>query len=217
MTLEKALSFTESLLVASLHNFKDALELHIPFGFSKDGKYIKYIPERCLTTYFAHELINHGFVVFNEQPLASETEASQKIDLLARKFSKGRKKEQIQLCVEAKGNLDSGYTTILADIERMQNSSLDLRAPSGFANAQADDFGHQFHIVITTDWGLHKLSDWWMSKSKYMPNGTMHPDGRTECWIPLNQKLLDAKKCGGLTLLKNSVHDYEVKALYAIF
>lgn len=114
MTPEKALSFTESLLVASFHNFKEALDLHIPFGVSKDGNYIKYIPERCLTTYFAHELINHGFVVFNEQPLAGETEALQKIDLLARNFQRTKKKSKFKFVLKQKG------TWIQATIRSLQ-------------------------------------------------------------------------------------------------
>lgn len=99
----------------------------------------------------------------------------------------------------------------------MQNSSLDLRTPIGFANTQVDHFGHQFHIVITTDWGMPKLSDWWMRKREDLADGILYPDGRTECWSPLKKKLLEAQKCGALTLLKNDEYDYEIKALYAIF
>ena len=66
MDSNQALSLVEKFIVDGLANFSEDLKLHIPFGITKDKKFIKYIPERCLTTYFANTLINNGFVVFNE-------------------------------------------------------------------------------------------------------------------------------------------------------
>ncbi|WP_291445016.1 hypothetical protein [Desulfovibrio sp.] len=56
MDSSQALSQVEKSIVEGLANLSEAIKLHIPFGVTKDGKFIKYIPERCLTTYLRTRL-----------------------------------------------------------------------------------------------------------------------------------------------------------------
>jgi hypothetical protein len=56
MDSSQALSQVEKFIVEGLANLSEAIKLHIPFGVTKDGKFIKYIPERCLTTYLRTRL-----------------------------------------------------------------------------------------------------------------------------------------------------------------
>lgn len=222
MDSNQALSLVEKFIVDGLANFSEALKLHIPFGITKDKKFIKYIPERCLTTYFANTLINNGFVVFNEHSYIKKNgEAGiAKLDLLARKISTVTD-EAIQLKVEAKGNLDAGYESIAADITRMKERHLDPIIGSGFEyNKLEEEFGHRFNIVLTTDWGYKEFSTWWLDNED-APSIKDH-DGDTtktrkvDCWKPLKDELRHAKR-GVHHLVTNTKHHYSVNALYAIF
>ena len=222
MDSSQALSLVEKFIIAGLANLSEAIKLHIPFGVTKDGKFIKYIPERCLTTYFSNTLINNGYIVFNEHSYSKNDDeaGTAKLDLLARKISTV-KDEAIQLKVEAKGNLDAGYESIVADITRMKERHLDPITGSGFkSNKPEEEFGHRFNIVLTTDWGYKEFSTWWLDNEE-APSIKNH-DGNTaktrkvDCWKPLKDELRHARR-GVHHLLTNTKHHYSVNALYAIF
>ena len=222
MDSSQALSQVEGFIIDGLANLSEAIKLHIPFGITKDGKFIKYIPERCLTTYFANALINNGYVVFNEHSYSKNDDeaGTAKLDLLARKISTVND-EAIQLMVEAKGNLDAGYESIVADITRMRTRHLDPMIGSGFtSNKPEEEFGHRFNIVLTTDWGYKEFSTWWLDNED-APSIKNH-DGNTaktrkvDCWKPLKDELKHARR-GVHHLLTNTEYKYSVNALYAIF
>lgn len=226
MDSDAALACVECYLRTSLEKLAEALTQHIPFGIAGDNSYLKYIPERCLTTYFANTLINNGFVVFNEQSYFTNGGKTAKLDLFARKISPKEKEDRIQLKVEAKGNIDSGYQDILNDITRMREK-LDLAIGRGFPlpqNMAEDEFGHKFNMVITTNWGLKEFSKWWTKegiKSQDAPfiKNSEVKTRNVDCWKPLREKLSEAIRLGSHTLLenKNAAEPYTIDALYAIF
>lgn len=222
MDSSQALSLVERFIAEGLSKLSEALSLHIPFGITKDKKFIKYIPERCLTTYFANTLINNGFIVFNEHSYSKKNgeAGTAKLDLLARKINPV-KDEAIQLMVEAKGNLDAGYESIVADITRMKERHPDSIIGSGFEyNKPEDEFGHKFNIVLTTDWGYKEFSTWWLDNED-APSIKDHDGDTTKtrkvhCWKPLKDELRHARR-GVHHLVTNTKHHYSVNALYAIF
>lgn len=225
MESDTALESVECYLHTSLEKLSEALKLHIPFGIAGDNSYLKYIPERCLTTYFATTLINNGFVAFNEQSYLTNDGKTAKLDLFARKIS-SKKKDRIQLKVEAKGNLDSGYQDILNDIKRMREK-LDLAIGRDFPlprNMAEDEFGHKFNIVVTTNWGLKEFSKWWTKEAIMSQDAPFikNSEVRTRnagCWKPLREKLSEAMRLGSHALLENRNEEepYTIDALYAIF
>lgn len=195
-----------------MEKFTAACDLHVPFCVSSAG-YINYIPEQCFVTYFSWALINAGFTVFNEQTVGcpARSQKTQRFDLLARRF--GEKGKRIQLKVEAKGNLDGRYEEILWDIARMEQYTVafpSLVERGLHANAGDSDFSFHFNGIVTQNWGLASLSDWWVSDTPGAPKG------RGSKWAPLKAKLLQAKKRGKVTILK-SEKDFRIDVLYAFF
>ena len=229
MNTNDALDMVENCILSSLKELAEAFTYHIPFGIAvnkingKETYYLKYIPERCLTTYFAKVLIDKKFVVFNEQSYESKNGKIAKLDLLARKISP-EEKDSIQLKIEAKGNLDSGYQEIVNDIRRMKDQKLDLKIGVGFPlneNMVEESFSHRFNIVITTDWGLSELSEWWTegvnNQDAPFIKGSHVTQRNKDSWGPLKNELMLAAKRGKHDMVKNDIGNYSIHALYAIF
>lgn len=210
----KALYETVEILKNGLEKFKDACDQHIPFCMSSLG-YINYIPERCFTTYFSWALINSGFYIFNEQSVdcGSQSKQTQRFDLLARRFG-NEVHQMVQLKVEAKGDLESGYKEILDDIDRMEKYTIPYPNYNDVGlhqNKQDNDFPCRLNCVITQNWGLRKLSVWWMEDNLEVPQGRRSP-----VWGHLKAKLLQAKVRDKFTVLK-SRNGYNIDVLYAFF
>lgn len=199
----EAIDHVEKLLQYGLKNFRNALKKYTPYGLEKNGKYNKYIPERCLTTYFAHSLIKHKFCVFNEQDYCRHGKGDcGKLDLLAINFRSG-----IQIFVEAKGNLEGRYNEVSADIDRMQNFCL-KNLP------RCDTALKHINIVITTNWWYKQLSEWWTNEDEY-PKTVRNNGQRTGAgWPVLKKQLLKSKR--DLVSL-NKYNEENLDALYAIF
>ncbi|MBD5416217.1 MAG: hypothetical protein HDR50_00730 [Desulfovibrio sp.] len=207
-----ALNELNEIFVMGMEKFKSACDKHAPFCVSSAG-YIKYIPEQCFVTYFSWALIDAGFSVFNEQTVGcpAQSQKTQRFDLVARRF--GEKEKMIQLKVEAKGNLDGRYEEILWDIARMEKYTVafpNLEEKGLHLNARDSDFSSHFNAIITQNWGLAALSNWWTSDAPGAPKG------RGSKWGLLKEKLLEAKKRGKFTVLK-SKNGYSIDVLYAFF
>lgn len=214
MNKDDALNHVELLLQESLKNFSAALKKHIPYNKTKakDQIYSHYIPERCLTTYFAHTLISDGFHVFNEQDYCKNGQYG-KLDLLARKFSQSNNEnEQIQIFVEAKGNLDGCYKEVIHDIHRMQNFNLEFSGHSK-TNIEENMFKHQFHVILTTNWWYKTLSEWWTNQDEY-PKSSKGGRRTADEWPRLKEKIQTAK-CDVVQLIEGEKSTLD--ALYAIF
>ena len=218
---EMALEDIDEILQKSMEEFKKACSRHIPFVQSSAG-YIKYIPERCFVTYFSWGLINKGFIVFNEQTVkcGEKAQKTQRFDLLARRFAPGG--GCVQIKAEAKGNLDGGYKEILADIKRMEDftvASQNNKLSNSEKNWEDGRFPYRFNIILTQNWGLRELSEWWKSENKVQPkrkNSELLREAKE--WVELKQKLLKAKKRGVISILKSAPnYDYSIDVLYAIF
>lgn len=206
-----ALGEINEIFLEAMKKFKIACDEHIPFCVSSAG-YIKYIPERCLVTYFSWALINAGFIVFNEQNVGcpAQDQKAQHFDLLARRF--GVKEKSIQLKVEAKGNLDGRYEEIRKDIERMEKftvGSANFKEKGLHPNALDSNFSSHFNGIITQNWGLNTLSDWWV-------NDADSPKRRGSKWKELKDKLRLAKIRDKFTVIK-SENGYSIDVLYAFF
>lgn len=220
----------EGILLAGMGKFEDACLAHVPFR--KGTGSITYIPEQCFVTYFSWELINRGFAVFNEQPVlrrekdeapnaggAAPQKTSQRFDLVAMRSSPLAHRS-ILLKAEAKGNLESGYDQITADIERMEACTVAsgicrAHQPGGAGEAT---FAHHFNIVITQNWGLKELTEWWL---EYAPDAPRRRDGdgfrSAEGWKTLKEKLRhDALRRGAVSVLEPG-YGYSMDVLYAIF
>lgn len=220
---EQALKGIEALLLESMKKLENACGMHIPFGLSDErNPHIKYIPERCIVTFFSWGLIENGFAVFNEQTVDCNATAqkTQRFDLLARRFAP--EGACVQIKAEAKGNLDGGYKEILADIKRMEkypvaNPKIKMSNPE--ANWHDSRFPYRFNIVLTQNWGLRELSDWWVSQENDRPKRKGSELRRkAEAWEVLKGKLCEAKKRGKMPLLKSDpCYNYTVDVLYAIF
>lgn len=222
---EMALDEIDAILQGSVEEFQRACQRHIPFGLSDEpDQHIKYIPERCIVTYFSWGLINKGFDVFNEQEVGCPAKAqkSQRFDLLARRFAP--EGACVQIKAEAKGNLDGGYKEILADLNRMEAYSIKIpRNKMSNPEKNWDDsrFPYRFNLILTQNWGLMELSKWWKSKQLGAPK---RPGGESErpsaCWWELKKKLLEAERCGVIPILKSDPdypRPYSIDILYAIF
>lgn len=220
---EQALKGIEALLLESMKKLENACGMHIPFGLSDElDPHIKYIPERCIVTYFSWGLIENGFAVFNEQTVDCNARAqkTQRFDLLARRFAP--EGACVQIKAEAKGNLDGGYKEILADLNRMEAYSIkipDNKMSNHENNWDDSRFLYRFNILLTQNWGLRELSDWWVSEEKDRPKRKGSELRRkAEAWEVLKGKLCEAKKRGKVTLLKSDPrYNYTVDVLYAIF
>lgn len=213
----------EGILLGSMEKLKSACETHIPFCRS-DGRerHIKYIPERCFVTYFSWGLINADFAVFNEQMVKCEWPLPypQRFDLLARRFSP--EENRVQIKAEAKGNLDGGYKEILKDIQRMECCTLampdfEMRKPK--KNVAVKRFQHRFNIVLTQNWGLVELSEWWGSDKVAAPRRKGSKLARKgEEWVELKDKLLAAQRRGVMSMMESAPgYNYSIDVLYAIF
>lgn len=216
MPQEQIINDIDHIFMSGLYKFKEACNMHIPCGISSGSlDYIKYIPEQCFLTYISWALINSGYILFNEQEVdvANHIKRTQHFDLIARCYPV-EDTPKIQLKIEAKGNLDNGYKQILADIERMERYALpDINfASKGLhMNISEKDFHHRFNCVITQNWGLSTLSQWWIDENMDAPKGRTAAD-----WSVLKEKLLMARKRKKITILKSS-NGWEIDALYAIF
>lgn len=218
---EKVLDEIDSILKKSMEAFESACSWHIPFAGSSAG-YIKYIPERCIATYFSWGLINAGFTVFNEQMVkcGAKAQKTQRFDLLARRFDPEGARVQIKL--EAKGNLDGGYGEIFDDIKRMEDFTVE-RLGSALSNPEKNwedsRFPQRFNIILTQNWGLMELSNWWASKEKGAPKNKRGGGVRRAAkWVMLKKKLLEAERSGVIPILKSGPdHNYTIDILYAIF
>ena len=220
-----ALNEIDKILKRSMERFKHACICHIPFCTSVGReKSIKYIPERCIVTYFAWGLIDADFAVFNEQIVKWKKKLTYplRFDMLARRFSPEGSEVQIKL--EAKGNLDSGYKEILADIKRMEDYTVEIpeiKMSNPESNRADDRFPYRFNMVLTQNWGIRELSDWWRSEDDTHPKRRKSQrlrDGKE--WGELKQKLLSAKKRGVIPILKSAPDynpPYTIDILYAIF
>ena len=78
-------------------------------------------------------------------------------------------------------------------------------------NARDGDFNSHFNGVITQNWGLASLSDWWVSDTAGAPKRR-----RSKKWEELKDKLLHAKKRGKFTVLE-SRDGFSIDVLYAFF
>lgn len=208
----------DKIFKEGLAKLQNACNLHIPFGISlrngKEGN-IKYIPERCFTTYISWALINSGFNVFNEQEVdfIDKGKRSQHFDIIARRITVNCR-SNIQLKIEAKGNLDSGYKTILNDIKRMEYYTLtlpDYNLVGLNHNLTDESFPNKYNCIVTSNWGLPSLSNWWIDDSFNIPENRHAAE-----WNELKEKLLHAEKRGKFTILE-SRNDWKIDALYAIF
>lgn len=207
----------ERILLAGLEKFEDACLEHVPFG--RGAQSINYIPERCFVTYFSWELINKGFAVFNEQTVVCPEEQpqyTQRFDLVAMRPSPLAHKS-IRLKVEAKGNLEAGYEGILADINRMEKCCVAPGILRAGQTAQDGDakFAHQFNVVITQNWGLKELTEWWRDGRLDAPRRRVGNGFRSaQGWKDLKAKLRPARR--GVVSVLEPGYGYSIDVLYAI-
>lgn len=218
----------ERILLAGLGKFEGACLEHVPFGYGAQS--ITYIPERCFVTYFSWELINQGFAVFNEQAVCPKPSCdapaggspkpkknAEHFDLVAMRSSPLRHKS-IQLKAEAKGNLENGYDAILADIERMERCTISqgIRRADQTAEDGEAEFANHFNIVITQNWGLEELTEWWREDAQVAPRRKGSNDLRTAPgWGKLKKTLCKARR--GVVPVLDLGYGYSVDVLYAIF
>lgn len=218
----------ERILLAAMGKFEDACLQHVPFW--RGSQSITYIPERCFVTYFSWALINQGFAVFNEQRVcpkpsgegqadnqADTAKRAERFDLVAMRSSDLPHKS-IQLKAEAKGNLENGYDAIFADIARMERCTFSPgigRADQIGADDEAE-FANHFNIVITQNWGLEELTEWWRDEKQLAPRHRGSLDFRTAPgWEKLKNKLCQARR--GVIPVADLGYGYSVDVLYAIF
>ncbi|WP_165079502.1 MULTISPECIES: hypothetical protein [unclassified Desulfovibrio] len=201
---------------------------HVPFW--RGSQSITYIPESCFVTYFSWALINEGFAVFNEQSVCPKpsgegqtvisskgSKNTERFDLVAMRRSRLTHKS-IQLKVEAKGNLESGYEAILADIGRMKRCTFypGMRRADQVTDDDEAGFAHHFNIVITQNWGLEELTEWWRDDAQVAPRHKGNNDYRTAPgWGKLKETLCNARR--GVMPVLDLGYGYSIDVLYAIF
>lgn len=217
----------ERILLTAMGKFEDACLQHVPFW--RGSQSITYIPERCFVTYFSWALINEGFAVFNEQSVcqkptgegkvgsqAETVKKKERFDLVAMRSSLLPHKS-IQLKAEAKGNLENGYDAILADIARMERCTFSpgIRRADQMAADDEVEFAHHFNIVITQNWGLEELTEWWRDETQIAPRHRGSQNFRTATgWEKLKNKLSNARR--GVVPVSDLGYGYSVDVLYAI-